>query len=176
MSTDVNPDIDTLSPAPNEVTLDDGTVVLINRLKTREMMSLLKILTRGAGSVLGEIGLSSDMDSGEFTGALLGATVLAIPEAEDEAIEFVTRMVSPKGVIEGRKLSRPEQEINEEIHTHLASILDNPELIDLITIISKVVEIEAPNIQSLGKSLAAIWKIQTAATKAKSPKGSSKSA
>jgi hypothetical protein len=174
MSTDENPDIATIASEPNEVTLEDGTVVSINRLKTREMMSLLKILTRGAGAVLGEVGLSSDMEPGEFTGTLLSATVLAIPEAEDEAIEFVNRMVSPTGIVTARKLSKPEQEINEEKYTHLAEILDNPEIIDLITIISKVVEIEAPHIQSLGKSLAAIWKVTQTAAK-KSPKNSSKS-
>lgn len=172
MSTDVNTDIDTLASESNEITLSDGTVVTINRLKTRETMALLKILTRGAGGALGELKISADTDAGEFAASLLAYTVLAIPEAEDETIDFVNRMVSPTGLVTGPRLSKPEREINEEINAHLAEILENPELDDLVAIVSKVIEVEAPHIQSLGKSLAALWKVQR--TAAESRKTSSK--
>jgi hypothetical protein len=46
-------------------------------------------------------------------------------------------------------------------------LLTNPELEDLFTVVTKVIEIEAPHIQSLGKSLAVLWKVQRTAAESR---------
>jgi hypothetical protein len=111
--TTVNTDIDTLASEPVPITLESGTEILIERLKTRQLMRLLKIVTTGAGDVLTELKFSADMDTAEFTGQLLGAVILSIPEAEDETIDFLKTMVLPKGLIADPK-SKPEREINAD--------------------------------------------------------------
>jgi hypothetical protein len=114
MSTDekpkVSPDIDTIVSAPNQIVFLDGTPALVKRLKTREMMALLKILTRGAATTL--VDFAGEADSDDFASTLIAAVIMAIPEAENETVEFVQRMVEPMGLVEGSRLSKNEREIN----------------------------------------------------------------
>lgn len=161
-----NKDIDTIVSEGTPLTLMSGFEIVVERLRTRQLMSLLKILTRGAGSVLGELRFSSDMDPQEFTGNLIGAVLLSIPEAEDETVEFINRMVSPAGLKEGR-LTKDEILSNDDLEQELRSQLSNPELEDLLTIMEQVITNEAPHILALGKRLAALLKVQTLSTTAK---------
>ncbi len=157
--TTVNPELDSLDPQDEgPVTLDSGTQVTINRLRTREMLSLLRVLTRGAGGALADLDFSGETT--DFAARLLGVAIVSIPEAEDETITFVQRMVAPVGLIEGRRLSKPEQEINQEKWADLAAQVENPELEDLFTIVERVIKVEAPHMQALGKKFAFL--IQTA--------------
>jgi hypothetical protein len=165
-----NTDTTALTGEGRQVTLSTGTVVTVQRLKVRQTMSLLKIITRGAGNALNQLSFDADTDAAQF-GVQLGATIIfAIPEAEDETIEFIQRMVAPEGLIEGKKLSKPEQEINEAKWDALVAELDNPELDDLVTIIEVVMEAEAPHLLALGKRLALLWSVQTKSETAKSSK------
>ena len=47
-----NTDTDTLEAEPTLLALESGTSIKVERLKTRGLMALLKILTRGAAEVL----------------------------------------------------------------------------------------------------------------------------
>jgi hypothetical protein len=165
-----NPDIDTLTTETEPLELSTGTKVNVERLKTRQTMSLLKILTRGAGAAMSTLSFGDDTDQSEFVQQLIASIVLAIPEAEDETIEFVQRMVSPADLItpdRGKKLTVPESEINEAKWTSLIIELDNPELEDLVAIIEVVAKNEAPHLLALGKRLALLWKVQTKSVVAK---------
>lgn len=149
-------ELDALDPVPEQVKLQSGTVVLLEDLKARQFFKLLRILTRGAVPVLSDLSLfkvNSDTSAEEFTTRLLTLLLLAVPEAEDETIEFVLAMVKPLGLIEGRKLNKQDTERNNELWAKLISELDNPELDDLVSIIEAVVQREAADIQALGKRL-----------------------
>lgn len=172
--TTVNTDIDTLASEPSDLlTLESGFQVRVVRLKTRQLMSLLKILTAGMGGAIGSIiSVGADGDAQDFAGQLLGGMLVSIPEAEEETIEFVKRMVEPGNLIEDAKTPQ-ERESNDDQYTKLDILLDNPELDDLFTIVARIVEVEAPHIQALGKSLAVLIKAKSLSDTAK--QGSKKS-
>lgn len=154
--------------------LSSGTRVKIVRLRTRETMALLKILTKGAGDVLAQTRFSSDMDPEEFMGIFIGSVILSVPEAEDETIDFVRRMVVPEHYIEDAR-TKPEVESNTEMTRALYLELDNPPLDDLIAIVERIVRVEAPHILALGKRLAAMLEVQRKSTVAKKPNSRKKS-
>lgn len=173
--TTVNKDIDNLSPESSDIiTLESGFTVRVERLKTRQLMSLMKILTRGLGGAVATIFTAQQDEDGseEYAAQLLGAMLMSIPEAEDETIEFVKRMVSP-GALNPDARTKPELGANEELWVKLDAHLDNPEIIDLITICTRIVEVEAPHIQALGKNLAVLFKVKNQSDTAKA--GSKKS-
>lgn len=146
-------EVSRIMPDSSEVQLSNGCAVTIERLRTRQFLKLLKILTRGAGAMLMEYRLDGDLSSDEFQGRLIALIGLSIPEAEDEAIDFLRAMTVPVGIVPGsvRSLSKDEQESNEMIWARYEEIMINPELDDLIDIIERVVKAEAGDMQRLGK-------------------------
>jgi hypothetical protein len=141
---------------PEPVTLESGFGVQILDLKTRQLLRLLKIITTGAGPLLPSFKLYEDDQTPEEFGAkLLGLIIIAIPEAEDETIDFVQSMVQPAGLRAER--SKSDKIANEPLWSALRVQLENPSLDDLVTIFEEVVQREAPHIQSLGKRLSSIW-------------------
>lgn len=146
----------TAEPIDGPLELSNGVKVNVSRLKTRETMKLLKILTRGASYALGS--LSLDSGSEEFAEALVLAVALAIPEAEDETLDFLRVMVSPSDLITGNKLSKAEKEINEEVEAKFIEATENPELEDTLAIVTRIAQVEAPHIQELGKRLGLLLK------------------
>jgi hypothetical protein len=91
MTTTENSELDALTAEPKALALASGLEIEIERLKTRQLFKFVKIVTSGAGGLLGSLNLSSEGDSSEFAGQLLALTLVAIPEAEDEAIDFIGR-------------------------------------------------------------------------------------
>lgn len=172
-SVEGNPEVEALESFSTTVTLLDGTNVEIERLKTRQLFRLLKVLTVGANDFLGTLQLSADTDTDEFAGNLIAALAFAVPAAEDESMDFILSMVTPSGIIEGSKLSKNEAEINIAKFAHIQEVLFNPEIEDTLAIIERIIRIEAPHIQSLGKKISQLLKVQNLATTAKQG-GSSK--
>lgn len=160
-----NIDIDTLSQEPTPVTLVSGLEIKIERLRTRALMALLKILTRGAGAVLGELQFDSETSSEAFVGQLLGAVIVAIPEAEDETVEFINRMVTP--VLKEGRLSKADIAANADLEVQLRTELADPDLDDLLTIFSEIINIEGPHILALGKRLGVLIQAQQLSARAK---------
>lgn len=173
--TTVNTDIDTLASEPGPVTLADGTNVNIERIRTRQLMRLLKILTRGAGGALSGLSFSADTSADEFTTQLIGAVIFSIPEAEEETIGFIQSMVSPADLIQGNRLSKAEMELNEAHYDNLNALLVNPDLDDLVTIIERIVVVEGPHVLALGKRLAVLFTAQKTNETAKRSASSKKS-
>lgn len=155
-------ELETLDPTPEQIKLSSGAVVLIEDLKSRQFFKFLRIITHGAMPILADLKLfqmDADMDPGEFGTRLLSALLLSVPDAEDEAIDFVQAMVKPVGLIEGRKLNKQDTERNNALWTAVELELENPELDDLVSIIEAVVTREAADIQALGKRLLGMFRL-----------------
>jgi len=150
----LNKDVEVLSSDVDDeaLVLLDGTKVYVQRLRTRQLFKLLKILTVGAADMLSNLSFSSETTEEDFAAQMVALIAVSIPEAEDEAIEFVRSMLLPEGIIE-RPRTRDERDQNEEKMTALAFALENPELEDLFDIFNRIVRNEAPTIQSLGKKI-----------------------
>jgi hypothetical protein len=147
------------------VTLVSGLRLNVQRLKTRQLFKLVKIITSGAGGLLGTLDFSGE-DASDFAGQLLAITVVAIPEAEDEAIEFIRSMVTPADTVTG-KLTKKQIEANDALLVQMFTELENPELDDLISIFEKVFANESDHIQSLGKRLMSILAVRNQGAEAK---------
>lgn len=160
-----NPDLDTLLSEPETVELVSGTKVKVQRLKTRQLLRLLRVLTRGAGPSLSQIRFDAD-DQSAMSAQIMGLVLMSIPEAEDETVDFVLSMVTPHGFVEAPKTAK-EREANEKLFHDLAVEMDNPEIDDLIGILEVVIKAETPHIAALGKRLATLLTVQQKSETAK---------
>lgn len=162
MSTSTS-ETDRLDPAASLVELADGRKVEIQRLKLRQLFRLLRIITRGGAGYLPMLrealaGASSDEDRAEAFGTqLIAIALIALPEAEDEAVEFIMSVVEPEGILPGR--DKHTVKTNDELRQSLAEYLYNPEPEDAITIIESVINREKTDLVSLGKRLMASFKV-----------------
>jgi hypothetical protein len=153
-------ELDKLDPIPETVVLRSGLQVQLESLRTRQFFKFLRIVTHGALPGMREAGLFSDMgdlDTDEFMGRLLSITLLSVPDAEDETIDFIKSMVYPVGLIERKGLNKQDLERNTILWEGLDAEMTNPDLDDLITIIEAVVKRESQDIQALGKRLASMF-------------------
>lgn len=145
-------DIDRLDPKPGRVTLASGTEVAIQPLKTRQFFKLLRIITHGGAGMIPQMRFSAEMDDSELAGQLIGLVIFAIPDAEDEAIDFIQSMCLPVAYPTGNR------QADKEMLANLAIELDNPEVEDIITIIEAVLQQESGDLKSLGNRIAAMIK------------------
>ena len=147
-------ELDRIDPEPVQVTLSSGYTLVIQRLKTRQFFRLLKVLTRGLGPLMVQAQLDFNGDQEEFGRRLLGLLAMAIPEAEQQFIEFLQSMALPAGFHEARtgtRLDKIQLEENQTMLGELLEELNNPELEDLIDLGEAIIRQEAPDIQQLGK-------------------------
>lgn len=150
-------DVEVIVEESDLVELSTGFKVNVLPLKSRQFFKLLRIITHGAGGLLMNLNFSGD-DSPEAFGAKLLALVgYAVPDAEDEVIEFLLSITEAEGTKSGRKLTKEDKKTNEELAEQLFEELDNPELEDLLTIIEAIVKREAGDLQALGKRLMAMF-------------------
>ncbi len=172
-------DIDRIDPVPEYLTLTNGTEVKVVPLRTRQLFKLLRIITHGsqqaiAGLSLGDLDFNKD-NPAEFTRKLAGLVLFSIPDAEQEAIEFIGSMVEPADLVDKgpRDLNEKERNANIEAWTTLNMELWNPDPSDTIDILENVVRREASDIQSLGKRLRGFLEVaeKTGQLKAKSNGG-----
>lgn len=157
----VSDDVDAIAPVPGEITLSSGTVVRVSRLRTRELFKLLKIVTTGAAYLLPQ--LDFDMsDREKFAGQMVGLIFTAIPEAEDEAIDFILAMVSPVDLIEKPKTKEQRASNEAKILALNEELQYNPEIMDTFSIIETVIATESDDLLALGKRLGAMFKMNVA--------------
>lgn len=158
-------ELDALDPQPQIIELSSGLPVEILPLRTRQFFKLLRVITRGALPQIQDMSLfrvGPDMDPGEFAGRLTSLLLLSIPEAENEAIEFLQAMCRPVGLIQRQSGTKPNKQdiaVNTEKWAKLLTELDNPELDDLVTVIEAVVRREAADLLALGKRLSQMFKV-----------------
>jgi hypothetical protein len=171
-------ELDRIDPDPVTVELSTGYEVGIQRLKTRQFFRLLKVLTRGVGPAMVQSGLDFGQDQEAFGKNLLAMTLMAIPEAEQQFIEFLQSMCTPIGLHEARggaRLDKKQAEDNQAAITEMVEELNNPELGDLMDLAEAIVRQEAPEIQALGKRAASLLELakKTGQLKDKSKESSS---
>lgn len=152
-------DTDVVLPETVVVTLESGNKLEIVPLKTRQFFKLLRIITRGAGDALTSLRLNPEDSDMEFATKLIATFGFAIPEAEEEAIEFVQSMCKPIGLIErpASSLNKQDRERNDNLWLQMVTELQNPELGDTFSIIEAVVTRETPNLKALGKRLSQMF-------------------
>lgn len=142
------------------ISLLNGMQVDVVPLKLRETMKLLRIVTRGAGSVLesfmGDLNLDDPLAFAQTFGALI---IMSIPEAENEAVDFINSMVLPVG------FSAMDQDQKIASLQALAEELVNPELDDVISIVERVVRRESEDIRNLGKRISVAFQMTRKVTK-----------
>jgi hypothetical protein len=152
-------DVEVIVDDGDTVELSTGTKLLIQPLKARQFFKLLRIITHGAGGMLLNVKFSGEDSPEEFGAKLLALVGFAIPDAEEEVIDFLFAMTKPAGVKEGRKLSAAEKAANSELEEALYEELNNPELEDLVTLIEAIVKRESGDLQALGKRLMAMFEL-----------------
>lgn len=150
-------DVEVIVDEGDTVALSSGTEVVIQPLKARQFFKLLRIITHGAGGMLLNVKFSGDDTPEEFGAKLLALVGFAIPDAEEEVIDFLLSMVTPAGEKTGRKLSKEEIAHNKQLAEDLFGELYNPELEDLVTLVEAIVKREAADLQALGKRLMAMF-------------------
>lgn len=152
-------EMNVLDPVPDRVTLQSGSVVIIESLKLRQFFRLMKIVTHGAGSSLLRMDLSPDDSADVFGTKLLSMVLLSIPDSEDETIDFLMSMVKPDGLIENRLLDKAAKERNDFLLDVLHKELMNPELEDTISILEVVVQRESADLQALARKVMSMFKV-----------------
>jgi hypothetical protein len=137
---ETTPDVDVILPTPGTCQVA-GIDVTVNRLKTRELLALLKILTSGLGPALGTVRL--DFSSPETVQSdLIGLMLLAMPNAVQETVLFLLTIVQPKSPDDRKALNQA---------------LDNPDPADLIDVFEAMASQEAGDLTSLAGKAQAMW-------------------
>lgn len=145
-------EIEALLSTPNgPFELSTGTAVVIRQMNLREFLRLLKIISRGAGASVA--GLSLDFDNpDQFVQTLLAMILFAVPEAENETVDFIQSMVEPANLVRDSKLALEQRRA-------LLEELNNPDLEDMINILGVIVASEGKDLQKLGKRLRAMFSV-----------------
>src|SRR5712692_7173706 len=169
-------ELDRIVPLPAFITLASGIEVHVLPLRTRQLFKLLRIITHGAGQTLMQSGLDFQEESGVFLQKLLGIILFSIPDAEQEAVDFLQAMVEPADLVDKgiRDLSKQEREANIASWTALNIEMYNPDPSDTVDIIENVVRREAADLQALGKKLTGFLKLAAKTGQLKDESGTSR--
>lgn len=143
-------ELERLDPQPMRMVLKSGTEFDVQPLKLRQFLALLRIVTRGASGILSMGGLSSQ-DGEDFVRQLLALVLFAVPEAEDETINFIQTMTVPAHLT-GDPIK------DQDLINALNEELDNPELEDMVSIIEAIVDREGDDLRALGNRLRSMFK------------------
>lgn len=138
------PDLEAILPDPTAYEVE-GIPANVKRLKSREFLALLRVITNGAGAHMGSFDFSGDSD--EVSGKLVGLAIVAIPNAAEEFTDLLQLVVEPKNRSDANALSKA---------------LQNPDIDVLLDVITIIAEQEKDDLTELvGKARAALTKIQS---------------
>jgi len=145
-------DLSVIVPPTGRLTIADIECE-VGRLKTREFLALLQILTNGIGPGLKDVKLdtSSPEDAAKDLAALL---LVALPNAIDEFIVFVQTVVRP---------------IQKSQTGELRKALENPEIDDLLAVAETIIRQEIDDLQQLVGKAQAMWSRTAALFQARRP-------
>jgi hypothetical protein len=154
-NTDLLNDTERIALEATPFTLSSGREMELLPLKSRQLFRMLKIVTHGARDAMAGGYLDFNLEGGEFGVRLTMLIIMAIPDAEQEALDFVTSMVRPAGLHLAplSQLTKQQRESNEAKWVEFGAAMYNPDPNDLVDIIVKIVEVEADDLQALGKRL-----------------------
>jgi hypothetical protein len=87
-------DLEVIVPDAAALTVN-GIECTVRRLKTREFLALMRVLTAGLGAGLGQVKLDFE-DQEQMSADIAALVMLAIPQATEEFIQFVAMIVDAK--------------------------------------------------------------------------------
>lgn len=155
--------LEVFDPETETLILKSGFKVKLLPLKTRAFFKLLRILTRGAAPFLGDAQFRlTNVGDDDFMSRLSALLIIAVPEAEDEAIEFLQALVEPADLV-AKNPSKDQIKANVELRVELINELQDPDIEDLVELINAIIQHEAKDIQSLGKRLQRMMTVATQA-------------
>lgn len=134
-------DLEPILPTPffTEVA---GCKCTVRRLKTREFLMLMQVLTSGLGPALGEVKLDFT-DEDTIARDLSALMLLAVPNAVDEFMQFLRSVVEPV-----------RDEDRGTVATYLA---DNPDLDVMVEIFEGIATQEKDDLAILAGKAQAMW-------------------
>jgi hypothetical protein len=89
------PDLEAIAPDPQHLSIE-GIPARVRPLRTRELMMLLGVVTKGAGTeAIGALAGQSDRDTDAFGPLLAGALLSGMAGAADEVIALVRALAEP---------------------------------------------------------------------------------
>lgn len=150
----VDPQPTTTDAQGQSLVLANGARVELQPLKLRQFLRLLRILTRGAAANMDAIDLDME-DSEKFIAGLLSLLLFAIPEAEDETVDFLQSIVTPAGLT-------GDAAADDLLWTTTFENLVNPSLDDTLSILQRLVEVEGEDIRGLGKRVRKMFTVAMA--------------
>lgn len=161
-------EMERLDPVPDTYTFADGTTVGVERLKTRQFFKLLRIITHGGMDALQTIRLDPNQGTEVFTENLIALLIFAVPESEDETIEFLRSMVAAQQVkvpdeVPPANVAQVAQRLQAEAKAKVDAEFANMGLDDLLGLVEVIIRREAPELKALGKRLADTLKFNRAA-------------
>lgn len=150
-------DIDRIDPESEFLTLECGIEVKILPLRTRQLFKLLRIITHGAGMRLMQSGINFKDDPEEFLAKLISLVLFSLPDADQEAVDFIQAIAEPADLLgtdkAPRDMTEAERAHNVAAWTELNLELWNPNPLDTITIVEHVLMRESKDLQALGKRI-----------------------
>jgi hypothetical protein len=153
-------ELDRLDPDATVLKFKNGFQVEVLRLKTRQFFRLLKILTHGAGPAMLQLQLDPS-DPDQFGQKLLMLMLISIPDAEQDAIQFLSSMTRPVGLKDrpDSQLSKQEKENNQGLWDKFYEEMNNPDPWDTVDLVEAIITQESEDIQALGKRLASMLQL-----------------
>lgn len=128
------PDLEAIAPDEGKVYVG-GVQVRVKRLKFREILSLARIVSNGAGAGMSQFSIDTSSPEAMQTG-ILGILTFALPNAADETFEFLQQVVEPVNT-------------GNQAKKQLQQAMDNPELDEVLDVINLLVGQEMDDIFEL---------------------------
>lgn len=150
-ATDEVVDIEPIDPVVESIVLN-GIDCRVKRIKTRQFLALMRVFTLGLGPALGNIEIDFD-DEENMAQDFASLLIVAIPNAVPQFMAFISEVVEPVDEMKSRELRE--------------YVMDNPEIEDLIEVVSVVARQEVGDIASLVKKVRSMWKVTAAAYRQK---------
>lgn len=131
-SADASGGLGTIAPEATAIEVD-GVRCQVNRLRMRELMKLVRVLTTGVGDGITRLDYTNASQD-EFAQQLFGMAIVGIPEAEDEFAELLQAVVVP---------------VDPRHSDNVRAAMDNPEADLVVDVIGIVIEQEKESFSAL---------------------------
>jgi hypothetical protein len=149
-------EFEAILPEGGRVEIEPGLYAEVSRLKTREFLLLMRVITRGLGESFATLRFSTN-DPDEMQQELLAMLMLAIPNAIEEFGAFLLAIVKP---------------VSESERPNVVLAAQNPDPDVLVDILGTLVEQEAADLQALvGKARAWLARLQKTLVKERTATG-----
>lgn len=131
-------DLGAIAPVPGEpfqigAESPEGPVLVrVNRLRTRELLLLLRAVSAGVGPAMSELDFSEDTE--ENVGMLVGLLISGMGDAGPQLLDFMAAVVRPVG-----------QDDRDRVRKEMV----NPDIDDTLVIVEAIVTQEMPDFERL---------------------------